>query len=377
MRIDKVQNIKEVNMEQEKAGEAGLELTTDIASIDNIYQRIAKYLQTVQYTILQTINTEMVLVYCKIGKEIIEHEQYGESRAAYGEELIRKLSEKLTKEFGKGYSVSNLRNMRQFYLSYQDEIHQTASGELLFIPKVSWSKYCLLMQVKNREARAFYEQEALNNKWSVRELDRQIGSLLYERLAKSKDKQGLMNLSIKGQEIEKPEDAIKDPIILEFLNIPEAHQMVESKLEEALITNLQHFLLELGKGFAFVARQKRITLDGNNFYADLVFYHTILKCYIITDIKTHKLNHGDLGQIQFYVNYFDEHIATEGDNPTIGLVLCTDKSDAMVKYTLGTQNTQIFASKYQFHLPTEAELAAELKKEIKDIKLRMKIPNLE
>ena len=349
----------------------------DIASIDNIYQRIAKYLQTVQYTILQTINTEMVLVYCKIGKEIIEHEQYGESRAAYGEELIRKLSEKLTKEFGKGYSVSNLRNMRQFYLSYQDEIHQTASGELLFIPKVSWSKYCLLMQVKNREARAFYEQEALNNKWSVRELDRQIGSLLYERLAKSKDKQGLMNLSIKGQEIEKPEDAIKDPIILEFLNIPEAHQMVESKLEEALITNLQHFLLELGKGFAFVARQKRITLDGNNFYADLVFYHTILKCYIITDIKTHKLNHGDLGQIQFYVNYFDEHIATEGDNPTIGLVLCTDKSDAMVKYTLGTQNTQIFASKYQFHLPTEAELAAELKKEIKDIKLRMKIPNLE
>jgi predicted nuclease of restriction endonuclease-like (RecB) superfamily len=377
MRIDKVQNIKKVNIKQEKAGEAGLELTTDIASIDNIYQRIAKYLQTVQYTILQTINTEMVLVYCKIGKEIIEHEQYGESRAAYGEELIRKLSEKLTKEFGKGYSVSNLRNMRQFYLSYQDEIHQTPSGELLFIPKVSWSKYCLLMQVKNREARAFYEQEALNNKWSVRELDRQIGSLLYERLAKSKDKQGLMNLSIKGQEIEKPEDAIKDPIILEFLNIPEAHQMVESKLEEALITNLQHFLLELGKGFAFVARQKRITLDGNNFYADLVFYHTILKCYIITDIKTHKLNHGDLGQIQFYVNYFDEHIATEGDNPTIGLVLCTDKSDAMVKYTLGTQNTQIFASKYQFHLPTEAELAAELKKEIKDIKLRMKIPNLE
>lgn len=377
MMIDKVQKTKKVNMKQEKAGEAGLELTTDIASIDNIYQRIAKYLQTVQYTILQTINTEMVLVYCKIGKEIIEHEQYGESRAAYGEELIRKLSEKLTKEFGKGYSVSNLRNMRQFYLSYQDEIHQTASGELLFIPKVSWSKYCLLMQVKNREARAFYEQEALNNKWSVRELDRQIGSLLYERLAKSKDKQGLMNLSIKGQEIEKPEDAIKDPIILEFLNIPEAHQMVESKLEEALITNLQHFLLELGKGFAFVARQKRITLDGNNFYADLVFYHTILKCYIITDIKTHKLNHGDLGQIQFYVNYFDEHIATEGDNPTIGLVLCTDKSDAMVKYTLGTQNTQIFASKYQFHLPTEAELAAELKKEIKDIKLRMKIPNLE
>jgi predicted nuclease of restriction endonuclease-like (RecB) superfamily len=368
--------IKEIFMitkKEQKAGKTNSELTSDLTNVDSVYQRIAEYLQTVRYTILQTINTEMVLVYWRIGKEIIDQEQYGEVRAAYGEELIRNLSKKLTNEFGKGYSVSNLRNMRQFYLSYQDEIHQTVSGELLFIPKVSWSKYCLLMQIKYKEARAFYEQEALNNKWSVRELDRQIGSLLYERLAKSKDKQGLMKLSIKGQEIEKPEDAIKDPIILEFLNIPEAHQMVESKLEEALITNLQHFLLELGKGFAFVARQKRITLDGNNFYADLVFYHTILKCYVVLDIKTHKLNHGDLGQIQFYVNYFDQEIVTEGDNPTIGLVLCTDKSDAMVKYTLGTQNTQIFASKYQFHLPTEDELAAELKKEIKDINMRMKI----
>ena len=358
---------------EQKAVKTNSESTSDLTNVDSVYQRIVEYLQTVRYTILQTINTEMVLVYWRIGKEIIDQEQYGEVRAAYGEELIRNLSKKLTNEFGKGYSVSNLRNMRQFYLSYQDEIHQTPSGELLFIPKVSWSKYCLLMQIKHKEARAFYEQEALNNKWSVRELDRQIGSLLYERVAKSKDKQGLMKLSIKGQEIEKPEDAIKDPIILEFLNIPEAHQMVESKLEEALITNLQHFLLELGKGFAFVARQKRITLDGNNFYADLVFYHTILKCYVVLDIKTHKLNHGDLGQIQFYVNYFDQEIVTEGDNPTIGLVLCTDKSDAMVKYTLGTQNTQIFASKYQFHLPTEDELAAELKKEIKDINMRMKI----
>jgi hypothetical protein len=158
---------------------------------------------------------------------------------------------------------------------------------------------------------------------------------------------------------------------LEFLNIPETHQMVESKLEEALINNLQHFLLELGKGFAFVARQKRINLDGNNFYADLVFYHTILKCYVVLDIKTHKLNHGDLGQIQFYVNYFDQEIAAKDDNPTIGLILCTEKSDAMVKYTLGEQNTQIFASKYQFHLPSEEELEAELRREIKDIKKRI------
>jgi predicted nuclease of restriction endonuclease-like (RecB) superfamily len=181
------------------------------------------------------------------------------------------------------------------------------------------------MQVRNKEARMFYEQEAISNNWSVRELDRQIGSLLYERLLKSKDKAGLISLAQKGQEIEKPEDAIKDPIILEFLNIPEVHQMVESKLEEALINNLQHFLLELGKGFAFVARQKRITIEGNNFYANLVFYHTILKCYVVIELKTQKLNHGDLGQIQFYVNYFDQEIATEGDNPTIGLTPVMDK----------------------------------------------------
>lgn len=340
-------------------------------NIDTLYQRISERLKTAQQAIVQTINQEMVSVYWTIGREIVEQEQFGQERAVYGEELIYNLSKRLIKNFGKGYSVSNLRNMRQFYLNYQEKIHQTPSGESMFLPKVSWSKYCLLMQIKNKQAREFYEQEAINQNWSVRELERQIGSMLYERLAKSKDQQGLMQLTIKGQEIEIPQDAIKDPIILEFLNIPETYQMVESKLEEALINNLQHFLLELGKGFAFVARQKRINLDGNNFYADLVFYHTILKCYVVLDIKTHKLNHGDLGQIQFYVNYFDQEIAAKDDNPTIGLILCTEKSDAMVKYTLGEQNTQIFASKYQFHLPSEEELEAELRREIKDIKKRI------
>lgn len=350
----------------EKITKANLEITT-ISAIDSVYQRISRFLQTAQGKILQTINTEMVKVYWKIGKEIVEQEQHGKERADYGKELISTLSQKLLKEFGKGYSVSNLRNMRQFYLSYQEQIHQTASGEFTFDPKISWSKYCMLMQMRNKEARGFYEQEVINENWSVKELERQIGSLLYERLLKSKDKQGLMQLATKGQEIEKPQDAIKDPLILEFLSIPEPHQLIENKLEEALVTNLQHFLLELGKGFAFVARQKRISLDGNNFYADLVFYHTILKCYVIIDIKTRKLDHGDLGQIQFYVNYFDQEIITEDDNPTIGLVLCTEKSDAMVRYTLGSKNQQIFASKYQFHLPTEEELEAELKREIKYI----------
>ena len=343
-------------------------LTTDI---DSIYQRISVYLQVAKSNILQSINQEMVKAYWMIGYEIIENEQLGASRATYGEQLLSKLSEKLIAEFGKGYSVSNLRNMRKFYQVYQDYIHQTASGE--FEPKLSWSKYCLLMQINSKSERQFYEMEAIKNNWSVRELSRQIGSLLYDRLAKSKDKAGLMQLATKGQEIEKPADAIKDPLILEFLNIHQWHQLTENKLEEALINNLQHFLLELGKGFAFVARQKRITLDGNNFYADLVFYHTILKCYVVIEIKTHQLSHADLGQIQFYVNYFDQEIVTAGDNPTIGLVLCTNKSDAMVKYTLGANNQQIFASKYQFHLPTEEELTKELKKEMQYIKENMNI----
>lgn len=336
--------------------------------LSGFYQRICKYICKAQTSILQNVNAEMVEVYWQIGREIVEQEQFGKKRASYGKEIIEKTSQKLVKEFGKGYSVTNLRNMRQFYLTYKDQKQQTVSGEFRFAPRLSWSKYCLLMQIKNPEARVFYEQESINENWSVRELERQIGSLLYERLLKSKDKQGLIRLSTKGQEIEKPQDAIKDPMVLEFLNIPESNQLVESELEEALISNLQQFLLELGKGFAFVSRQKRISLDGNNFYTDLVFYHIILKCYVIIDIKTHKLTHGDLGQMQFYVNFFDREIANENDNPTIGLVLCTEKSDAMVRYTLGEENQQIFASKYQFHLPTEKELEVELKKELYDIR---------
>lgn len=220
------------------------------------------------------------------------------------------------------------------------------------------------MRITRPEVRSFYEIEAIKNNWKVSELKRQIGSLLFDRLAKSKDKTGLMRLAYKGLEINRPEDAIKDPVILEFLDIPESHRLIESKLEEALTNNLQQFLLELGKGFAFVARQKRLTLDGDHFYADLVFYSIPLKAYLIIDIKTHTLSHADLGQMQLYVNYFNKEIKLENDNPTIGLILCTEKNTAMVKYTLGEQSKQIFASTYQFHLPTEAELEAELKKEI-------------
>jgi predicted nuclease of restriction endonuclease-like (RecB) superfamily len=223
------------------------------------------------------------------------------------------------------------------------------------------------MRVKREEARKFYEIEAAKNCWSVRELKRQIGSLLFDRIAKSKNKNDLLKLAYIGQEINSPEDAIKDSLVLEFLNIPESHKSVESKLEEALINNLQHFLLEIGKGFAFVARQKRLTIESDHFYADLVFYSIPLKAYVVIDIKANDLTHADLGQMQLYVNYFDRQIKTEADNPTIGLVLCTRKNKTMAEYFLGEKSKQIFASTYQFHLPTKKELEEELKKEIKRI----------
>ncbi|MCC8419308.1 MAG: PDDEXK nuclease domain-containing protein, partial [Rickettsia endosymbiont of Glossina mortisans submortisans] len=297
-------------------------------------------------------------------------------RAEYGSFLLQALSQRLTQQYGRGFSITTLKDIRKFYLVYSDlDEKRHALRDVFavnFNPKLSWIHYRTLMRISRTEARQFYEIEAINNNWSGRELERQVNSLLFDRLLKSKDKQGLLELSRKGQEIQKFEDTIKEPLVLEFLSLPETHQLVESKLEEALINNLQHFLLELGKGFAFIGRQKRLTLDGNHFYADLVFYHVILKCYVIIDLKTQKLTHGDLGQMLLYVNYFDQEVISEGDNPTIGLVLCTEKSDAMVKYTLGDKAKQIFASKYQFHLPSEEELETELRREIKEIEEHLK-----
>jgi predicted nuclease of restriction endonuclease-like (RecB) superfamily len=220
------------------------------------------------------------------------------------------------------------------------------------------------MRIENLQARSFYEIEALKNNWASRELARQINSFLFERLAKSTDQEGLLKLATQGQVIQQPADVFKDPLVIEFLGFPESHRLVESDLEIALINNLQAFLLELGKGFAFIKRQERITLEGDHFYIDLVFYHTILKCYILIDLKVGKLTHGDLGQLQLYVNYYDQERCAADDNPTLGLILCSDKNDAVVKYTLGpAHQTQIFASRYQLYLPTEAELTAELQRE--------------
>jgi len=314
--------------------------------------------------------------------------------------LLGELAERLQAEFGTGYGVDNLELFRRFYLEYPQLLADAVPGTIsdaprrksagpaalattLLIPpaieagawkpgrlspNLSWTHYRRLLRVDREDARAFYEVEASRSAWSARELERQVASLLFDRLAKSRDKQGLLRLATRGHEVGQPIDALKDPVVLEFLNLPQSHRLVETQLEQALIDNLQHFLLELGKGFAFVARQQRITLDGDHFYIDLVFYHAVLKCYVLVDLKVGKLTHADLGQIQFYVNYYDRERRTEGDNPTVGLIPCPDKNDAVVKYTLGEQQERnIFATRYQLHLPTERQLQQELKRELRQL----------
>jgi len=359
-----------------------------------IYERIKQILELAKASVARTVNTTQVAANWLIGREIVEEEQQGKRRAGYGEQILEDLSIKLTCEYGGGFSVQNLRLFRQFYQTYplliigskiryalrsesdlidrknkKEKGHALSSesweaGELN--PNLSWTHYRMLLRVEKSKARAFYEIETIRNNWKTRELERQINSLLYERLALSKDKKGLMRLATKGQEIQKPADVFKDPLVMEFLGLPESSKLVESDLEQALINNLQTFLLELGRGFAFVSRQERITLDGDHFYIDLVFYHTILKCFVVIELKVGKLNHQDLGQLQLYVNYYDQERRTEGDNPTLGLILCTDKNDAVVRYTLGPdQQKKIFASRYKLYLPTEAELKAELRREVR------------
>lgn len=297
----------------------------------------------------------MVIAYWHIGHEIVEGEQKGKTRAEYGQRLIRNLAVRLSEDFGGGFDERNLFFMRQFYLSYP-KLNALRS-------ELSWTHYRILMRVDKLDARSFYEIKCIRNNWSARELERQKGSLLFERLALSKDKKGLLRLAKKGQELASYGDMIKDPYVLEFTGLSPQSKLYEKKLEQALIDNLSKFLLELGKGFTFVARQKRISLDGDHFYIDLVFYNTMLKCYVIIDLKIGKLVHQDIGQMQMYVNYYDSEVRQSDDNPTVGLILCEDKKDAVVRYTLSKDNKQIFASRYKLYLPTEEELICELKRE--------------
>lgn len=354
--------------------------TAPAAVLRSLYQRVEGILEQARGQAARSVNAEMVRAYWLVGREIVEEEQRGKARAGYGDALIDHLAARLRAGFGKGYTPTNLRYMRLFYLAYPlllPEIRHAVRDESAAVlpagrrdgdgtlnPNLSWTHYRLLTKVESPEARAFYEIEAARNHWSSRELERQVNSLLFERLAKSRDKAGLMRLTTRGLEAQRPEDVIKDPLVLEFVGLPESPRLVESDLEQALLTNLQAFLLELGRGFAFLARQRRITLDGDHFYVDLVFYHVVLKCYVLIDLKVEKLSHADVGQMQLYVNYYDEAERTAGDGPTLGLILCADKNDLMVKYTVGKENQQIFASRYKLHLPSEKELAAEIRREL-------------
>lgn len=326
------------------------------------YSQIVELLQSARNKVVRTVNQTMVLTYFEIGKMLVEEEQEGKERADYGKQILKELSKVLTKEFGKGFSVDNLENMRRFYLVYgksetlsrisENAISETSSRNF----NLSWSHYLKLMRIDDENERKFYEIEAFKNNWSVRELQRQFDSALYTRLVLSRDKEKVKELSEKGLVLEKPKDAIKDPYILEFIGLPEHSSYSESNLEQELIDKLEHFLLELGNGFTFVARQKRISFDDKHFRIDLVFYNRILKCFVLIDLKIGEIKHQDLGQMQMYVNYYDREVRLEDENKTIGIVLCKDKSESVVEYTLPENNEQIFASKYQTVLPSKEEL---------------------
>ena len=339
----------------------------------NLFSDIKELIKDSRKKIVQTVNTTMVYTYFEIGRLIVENLQDGKDRASYGKQVLKLLSEQLTKEFGKGFSERNLLNFKIFYQIYS--IPQTVSAEFRLDNSsitssfsgnksetvsakfvLSWSHYVFLMRIDNPDERQFYEIESYENNWSLRELKRQFDSSLYERLALSRDKAGVKELSQKGQLIDKPKDIIKDPYILEFLGLPENERYSESDLENKIISKLEHFLLELGKGFTFVARQKRITYNEKHFFIDLVFYNRLLKAFVIIDLKIGEIKHQDLGQMQMYVNYYDREVKLEDENKTIGIIICKQKDNALVEMTLPEENEQIFASKYDLILPDKQEL---------------------
>lgn len=324
----------------------------------DLFLKIAELLQAARQNIVRTVNQTMVYTYFEIGRMIVEDAQQGKGKAQYGKQVLKELSKQLTAEFGKGFSVQNLENMRKFYLLYAQEtksqspIRISENGNIA----LSWTHYLVLIRIENPDERSFYEIECLANNWSVRELQRQFDSALYERLALSRDKEGVKLLAEQGQIIQKPLDFLKDPYILEFLDLPELHQYSELELETAIIDKLEHFLLELGKGFTFVARQFRMTIDEQHFRADLVFFNRLLKCFVVIDLKIGKLTHQDLGQMQMYVNYHDRFVKLPDENKTIGIILCKQKSEVLVEITLPETNDQIFASQYQTVLPDKQTL---------------------
>jgi predicted nuclease of restriction endonuclease-like (RecB) superfamily len=327
--------------------------------------------------VVRGVNAALVWTNFEIGRRIVEHEQRGKVRAEYAEKTIRQLAQRLTEEFGEGYSYRNLNLIRRFYLIYRTEnrIVQTVSAQFQHVEKsetrlwksltafpLSWSHYVFLIGIDNENERRFYEIESANQNWSLRELQRQFNSSLYERLALSRDKKKVRDLAKRGQIVEKPEDLMKDPYVLEFLGLKEESAYSETDLETSVINRIEHFLLELGKGFLFEARQKRFAFEDRHFRVDLVFYNRILRCYVLIDLKIGELTHQDLGQMQMYVNYYDRFVKTPEENKTVGIILCKRKNDSLVEITL-PEHSRIFARKYQLYLPTKAQLKAQLDEE--------------
>lgn len=338
-------------------------------------QGVSEVLAKARKNAKTAVNLSMVYAYFEIGRMIVEEEQQGANRAAYGKQILKELSAYLTKIYGKGFSVTNLKQMRQFYLAYaNDQIGQTLSDQFKNLPTVStgrkfylsWSHYLKLMRIDNIEERHFYEIESVKNDWSLSELKRQFNSALYERLLLSTDKKEVYRLALEGQKAETPRDIVKDPYILEFLGLPEAPSYSETEMESRIINHLQQFLLELGTGFAFMGRQKRFTFDEEHFMVDLVFYNRLLRCFVLFDLKIGELKHQDIGQMQMYVHYYDRMVKLADENPTIGIILCKDKNNAVVEMTLPEDNSQIFASKYETVLPSKEALQQLLQEQITD-----------
>ena len=344
---------------------------------ENLFSRVVTILEQARTKVIYAVNSQMIIAYWMIGREIVNEIQSGDDRAEYGKKVLSGLSALLSKQYGKGFSVTNLRYFRLFYQAYSDrepEIRHKPCDVLSydisekqhihgFSSVLSWSHYRTLTKIENINERLFYEIETEKEGWSIPDLERQIHTFLFARLIKSRDKKQILKLASEGQTVKNPEDVIKDPYILDFLGIPDSKNYYESELESAIIKNLQSFLLELGKGFAFVARQKRLQYEDSFFYIDLVFYNCILKCYLLIDLKIGKLSHQDVGQMDSYVRMFDDLFIASDDNPTIGLILCSEKNEAIARYSALNKSEQLFASRYMLYLPTEEELQQELERE--------------
>lgn len=376
----------------------------DSLSATGLFERVASILEQARGNIARTVNTSMVTAYWLIGREIVREVQDGEERAEYGKRVLEELSRQLADRYGRGFSVANLKNFRQFYQVYpnrlnieirypaggesKDEKKGRPTGDLLdiqksypmgselisgFSPNLTWSHYRALMRVTNEKTRDFYEREAVECGWSKAQLERQIHSFYYDRIIANRGEQGLPSRErerLPGEPVD-PGQVIKSPMVLEFLGLPDSPELHENRLEQAIINNLRDFLLELGKGFSFVARQKHIRFGDEDFYIDLVFYNYILKCFLLIDLKIGKLTHADIGQIDGYIRLYEDQFKVPGDNPTIGLLLCSDKSEAVAKYSILSDNRQIFASKYLPNLPSEEELKIEIERERRLIEAAM------